>query len=56
MKKQEVIFTSSEPKKHSIRFKTKDPDAPCSDIYIRRSALGGDVIPAKLRVTIEEVK
>ena len=55
MEKQEIIFTESEPKKHSVRFKTKDQEAACSDIYIRRSALGSSGVPKKLKVTIEEV-
>lgn len=54
MKKQEIVFDKSEPKKHSIRFKTFDQEAACTDIYIRRTALDG-AIPKKIRVTIEEV-
>lgn len=54
MEKQEVVFTESEPKKHSVRFKTKDSEAAVSDIYIKRSALGSSV-PEVIKVTVEEV-
>jgi hypothetical protein len=54
MEKQTVVFSISEPKKHSVRFSNKEPDVAVSDIYIKRSALGSSV-PKKIRVTIEEV-
>lgn len=55
MEKQEVVFNTSEPKKHSVRFKTKDPEAAISDVYIRRSAFGSGDIPKVIKITIEEV-
>uniref|UniRef100_A0A6M3KQS7 Uncharacterized protein n=1 Tax=viral metagenome TaxID=1070528 RepID=A0A6M3KQS7_9ZZZZ len=54
MNKQEIIFSTSEPKKHSVRFSNKDPEVAISDVYIKRSALGAGV-PKKIKVTIEEV-
>lgn len=55
MEKQEVIFTDSQPKKHSVRFTCLDKSAAISDVYIKRTALGSSGVPKKVKITIEEV-
>jgi len=54
MDKQVVVFSTYEPKKHSVCYKTKEVDVAITSIYIMRSALGTNV-PKKIKVTIEEV-
>lgn len=56
MEKQEVIFDSMKPKKHSVCYKTKQTDPAVTSIYIMRSVLGGGELPKKVKITIEEVK
>ena len=53
MNKQEITFDIKEPKKHSVCYKTKQPDAPVQSVYIMRAAMGGTE-PAKIKMTIEE--
>jgi hypothetical protein len=53
MEKQTVVFDIVEPKKHSICFKTDDPDAPIKSVYVMRAKLG-EVTPEKIRITLEE--
>ncbi len=53
MEKQVIVFDSSDPKKHSIRFNTSQDKAAIESIYVRREVLGKSV-PTKLKVTIEE--
>ncbi len=55
MEKQEIIYRTSDPKKHSVRFSTKDPEAAISDVYVKRTALGRP-LPEAIKITIEEVK
>jgi hypothetical protein len=58
--KLETLCEKFEPKKHSIRYYTSDPEdpadvAPFDSIYILRAKLGGR-IPKKLLITIEEIE
>ena len=55
MNKQEVVFEQSEPKKHSVCFKTNQVKPAVVSIYVMRTAFAGSTIPKKIKVTIEEV-
>jgi len=54
MEKKIVTFTKSEPKKHSVCYKTDDKQAAVQSIYVMRTALG-NVPPKAIKVTIEEI-
>lgn len=56
MTKQEIIFDSSEPKKHSVCFKTSQKDPAISSVYLMRTAFAGQKEPKKIKVTVEEVE
>ncbi len=53
MEKQTIIFDEAEPKKHSVRYNTKQEGTAIDSIYVKRSALGASY-PAKVVLTLEE--
>ena len=55
MNKQEIIFDTVKPKKHSVRYDTTDESAAIASVYVKRKNLG-EATPKKIKVTIEEVK
>lgn len=48
------MFETSEPKKHSVCYKTSDKKAAVQSIYVMCNILGTPV-PKKIKITIEEV-
>ena len=54
MEKQVIIFDETDPKKHSIRFNTSDPEVATNSIYLKKTVIGLPV-PKKIKVTIEEL-
>ena len=54
MKEQTIIFDVMVPKKHSIRYDTTDKNSAVSSIYIKRSVLGDEGIPEKVKIVITE--
>ena len=53
MNKQEVIFDTCEPKKHSVCYKTSQQNPAVTSIYIMKTALGQQ-FPAKIKMILEE--
>jgi hypothetical protein len=56
MKKQEMMFSRPDGKKHSVRYYAENKeDAAIESIYVRREQLGNPV-PKRLQMTLEEVE
>lgn len=51
---KEIFFYTVEPKKHSIRFDTKEKDSPISTIYVAKEFFP-EGTPKALRVELEAI-